>query len=170
MGYQTGVINLKDLLVPEILKLKVGLRVMTLANAEDGSYHNGSVGTVKGFISEDCVLVDLDNEGEVIVSRYEYLNNEYVTDSEGSLRQKVVGSFAQIPLKIAYYLTAHKSQSVSLDSACLDLHNCFSEGQAYVALSRLRSMQGMYLKQPLKERDIKTDKRVISFLESYRSQ
>lgn len=166
MGYQTGVINLKDLLVPEILKLKVGLRVMTLANAEDGSYHNGSVGTVKGFISEDCVLVDLDNEGEVIVGRYEYLNNEYVTDSEGNLRQKVVGSFAQIPLKIAYYLTAHKSQGVSLDSACLDLHNCFSEGQAYVALSRLRSMQGMYLKQPLKERDIKTDKRVISFLEA----
>ena len=113
-------------------------------------------------------MVDIVNEGEVIVGRYEYLNNEYVTDSEGNLRQKVVGSFAQIPLKIAYYLTAHKSQSVSLDSACLDLHNCFSEGQAYVALSRLRSMQGMYLKQPLKERDIKTDKRVISFLEANR--
>ena len=127
----------RSLLAPEILRLKKGARVMFVKNAPDGSYVNGSLGE---FIDIEYgkPVVRLDTGKEIVVDKSTWeLENE---------SGKVLASVEQFPLRLAWAITVHKSQGMSLDAAELDLSKVFVEGQGYVALSRLSSLNGLFLK------------------------
>lgn len=128
----------KSILAPENLILKEGAEVMFVRNNWEEGYFNGTLGVVKEFTEKGFPLVETKN-GEWIEARSETWNIE---DEKG----KVLASFTQVPLRLAWAITVHKSQGMTLDSATIDLRKTFEKGQGYVALSRLRDMDGLRLK------------------------
>jgi len=122
----------KSMTVPEMLTLKVGVQVMILANGE--GYHNGSLGVVKkcGF---DNIKVQLIN-GDLV-------ELEPITWERLDHNDNPVATFTQIPLRLAYAITVHKSQGMTLDCCEIDMKRFFAPGQAYVALSRAKSLFGL---------------------------
>lgn len=128
----------KSLLAVEDLELKRGARVMFIKNNYEVGYVNGTLGTVSGFTEKGFPLVKtFDNE--LIEAKSEVWAIE---DETG----KALASFTQIPLRLAWAITVHKSQGMTLDSAMIDLSRAFEKGQGYVALSRLRDLSGLKLR------------------------
>lgn len=146
------------------LKLKIGAQVMFVKN--DGSaeklYYNGKIGTVK-HIEGNTVFVQSGDAGkEIAVEPVEWSNIKYQMEGE-AINETNSGSFAQIPLKLAWSITIHKSQGLSFDKAIIDVSESFAHGQAYVALSRCRSLSGMVLRNPVAARNIIGDPAVSRF-------
>lgn len=127
----------KSVLAPEVLELKVGAEVMFVANNFAEGYVNGSRGRVVGF-REGAPLVELQRNQRVLTVE----PHSWVLEEDGKQRAKV----SQLPLRLAWAITIHKSQGMSLDSAEIDLSRAFTPGMGYVALSRVRSFDGIYLK------------------------
>jgi len=148
------------------LNLKFGTKVMFCANTDD--YKNGEIGFVTGFPTRDSVEVTKDNNNEdtVIVREYKWNEIEY-TNSNGELIKKAAGYFKQLPLKHAWGITIHKSQGLTLPSAVIDFgRNCFASGQAYVALSRVKNIDGFFLQRPFKKSDIIVAPEIKEFYEN----
>lgn len=174
-----GKFNESDYPTDTELALVKGARVMVLCNkrTEDGRllYVNGDMGVVTGFSDTDdgCVYVRLDKEIEVAIEPYEWKRYEYVTREDPETHvltvvQEEVGRFVQVPLRLAYAITVHKSQGMSLDSVDLKLgRGCFDHGQLYTALSRCRSMAGLRLDRPVRSEDLIIDKEVIDFYSDF---
>lgn len=146
------------------LKLKTGAQVMFVKN--DGSaekrYYNGKIGTVSR-ISGNTVFVNCGQEGrELEVEAVEWTNVKYQLDGE-AINESNAGSFAQIPLKLAWAITIHKSQGLTFDKAIIDVSEAFASGQAYVALSRCRTLSGIVLRNPIGANNIIGDPAVIRF-------
>ena len=129
----------KSLLVSERIELKKGARIVMLKNNFEEGYVNGSTGTVSGFDAEEgWPEIKLDNGTEIVAEPVDWS----MEDDSG----KKLATFTQLPLRLAWAITVHKSQGMTLDAAELDLGKCFECGQGYVALSRLKSINGLYLK------------------------
>jgi len=148
------------------LKLKIGAQVMFVKN--DGSaeklYYNGKIGSVSR-IEGHTVFVQCDREGrELAVEAAEWTNVRYQLDGE-AINESNAGSFAQIPLKLAWAITIHKSQGLTFDKAIIDVSEAFAPGQAYVALSRCRTLSGMVLRNRIGAHHIIGDPAVIRFNE-----
>lgn len=145
------------------LKLKVGAQVIFLRNDPDQRWVNGTLGTVTAI--SDNVYVDVDGEEfEVTATTWERMRYSYEPETK-ELSREVVGEFEQFPLRLAWAVTIHKSQGQSYDSAVIDLGNgAFSPGQTYVALSRIRSLEGLYLTRELRPRDVIVDPKVAEFM------
>jgi len=126
----------KGLLAPEELVLKIGAEVMFVANNFGGGYVNGSRGRVIGF-HKGMPVVELQNGKTVDVEM-----NTWSLTEDGKVKAEV----SQFPLRLAWAITIHKSQGMSLDSAIIDLSRAFTPGMGYVALSRVRSADGLYIK------------------------
>jgi len=131
----------ENLICPEKLVLKVGARVMVTVNLNDGIV-NGTIGTVtKIFAYEEAIEIRTDDAKDkddvITVGRYKW---------EVSPGEEWLGCVTQIPLRLAWATTIHKSQGLSLDSALIDVRAAREPGQAYVALSRVRTLPGLYLK------------------------
>lgn len=122
-----------NVLAPEILKLKAGALVMTVKNDPMRRWVNGSIGTVMRFDVGGLPIVQFQNGGV-----YKIAPEEWEHTSGGA-------SLSQIPLRLAYAITVHKSQGMTLDSAIIDLSKAFVGGMGYVALSRVRSLHTLYL-------------------------
>ena len=141
---QSGPANLvdrlkKNMLAPERLVLKTGAAVMALRNDQDHQYVNGSLGTVRGFAPETkggWPIVEFEN-GNIVTMRQAAWE---MTDGE-----TVLASVKQVPLRCAWAITIHKSQGMTLDRAVMDLRRTFAPGMGYVALSRVESLDGLYL-------------------------
>ncbi|MGB3413363.1 MAG: AAA family ATPase [Microbacteriaceae bacterium] len=147
------------------LKLKVGAQVMFLRNDPDQRWVNGTLGIVTAIAGNVYVEVD-GEEHEVTATSWERMEYNYEPSTK-ELSREVVGEFVQFPLRLAWAVTIHKSQGQSYDSAVIDLgHGAFSPGQSYVALSRIRSLEGLYLSRPLRPSDVIVDARVAEFMES----
>ncbi|HYD93445.1 MAG TPA: AAA family ATPase [Candidatus Paceibacterota bacterium] len=124
-------------LSPEALELKVGAVVMFTKNNPLAGYVNGTLGVVLGFErGTNWPLVET-RDGRTITAAPQ----EWVVEEQGKIRAKVI----QVPLKLAWAITIHKSQGQSLDAAAVDLSRAFEYGQGYVALSRLRTLEGLHL-------------------------
>lgn len=124
-------------LSPEKLELKEGAVVMFTKNNLAGGFSNGTLGTVVGFERGTGLPVVQARGGRKIVAN----TSEWVVEEAGKIRARV----AQIPLRLAWAITIHKSQGQSLDAAAIDLSRAFEYGQGYVALSRLRTFDGLHL-------------------------
>jgi ATP-dependent DNA helicase PIF1 len=166
-GTTTGNFSEKHFPAADQLEMKTGARVMLLNNDPDDRWINGTVGTLFR-IRSDHVLVKLDNgELETVepVTWMAYktrLNPETMT-----LESKEVGSFKQMPLRLAWAITIHKSQGKTFGKVAIDLgRGAFAHGQTYVALSRCTSLNGLKLVRPLDQYSIIMDERVVSFLKN----
>jgi hypothetical protein len=140
---------------------------MMLNNDQNGRWVNGSIGKVVavGYDRYGVVVeVDFPDGSCAEVTPFEWEATRPVVDG-GALRREVVGSYIQLPFKLAWAITIHKSQGQTLDRAVVDLTGgMFSTGQLYVALSRCRSLAGLVLKRPVLPKDMKTDRRIARFL------
>lgn len=169
-----------DTPVDETIKLKVGTRVMITINHFDGDYVNGSVGIVEKCFPNN-IIVKLQNGDSVSVTQNIWRNTVYKTvplkEEDGTFQvdirgkrkyaivQEELGQFSQFPIKLGYALTTHKVQGLTLDKVNVDLgpRGAFAAGQAYVALSRVTSLEGLRLARPIRPTDIIVDHRVTRF-------
>lgn len=126
----------RSVLAPEVLELKVGAEVMFVANNPNGKFANGTRGTVTAFDDDNQPVIRLQNGKTLTVEPHSWKLEE-----DGQARAEV----SQLPLRLAWAITIHKSQGMSLDGAVVDLSKSFTPGMGYVALSRVRSLDGLYL-------------------------
>ncbi len=166
-GKVTGKFKTKDFIVPEQLKLKVGAQVIFCRNISH-SCVNGTIAIVSS-LSEDTITVTLENDAEVNVEKTVWESKERVYNRETKqMESKVVGTFTQYPLKLAWAITIHKSQGMTFDRMHFDLsRGLFASGQAYVAISRMRSLEGLTLSNPLMQHHIILDPEIKAFANSY---
>jgi uncharacterized protein YpbB len=152
--------------VEERLQLKVGAQVMFVKNdlSFDKNYFNGKMGVIKSLSSQE-ILVHFPEENKTIeVDKYEWQNIRYKVDAfTKEVEEEVLGTFVHYPIKLAWAITVHKSQGLTFDKAAIDVSQVFMPGQAYVALSRLRSLEGLILLSPLRMNGISNDQDVMDY-------
>jgi hypothetical protein len=150
------------------LLLKKGAQVMFIKNDISGAqrYFNGKIGKVE-LLDDEQILVRLDNGLLVPVEKHTWNNIRYkVNEATKEIEEEILGSFEQYPIKLAWAITIHKSQGLTFDKAIIDVRNVFASGQAYVALSRLRSLEGLVLPSPFPRYGIGSDESIIRFSET----
>lgn len=152
--------------LPQSIELKVGARVMFIKNDTSGlsSYFNGKLATVIKLEEEEiCVEMD-DSHEEFILKKELWENKKYRINPETKeLEEEVIGTFSQYPIKLAWAVTVHKSQGLTFDRAIIDVGQAFAPGQVYVALSRLRSLEGLVLRTRVQPDVIYSDPKVVDF-------
>ena len=150
----------------EELKLKVGAQVMFIKNdsSPEKRYFNGKIGKVI-LLEKDEVIVNCPDDDFNIVTKLETWENiKYTVDSETkAITEDKIGSYSQIPLRLAWSITIHKSQGLTFEKAIIDAQGAFAHGQTYVALSRCKSLEGLILKSRIEPNQIISDQNVIEF-------
>lgn len=149
------------------LSLKVGSQVMFVKNNWGQGYYNGMIGTVKR-LGGNQIRVEVDaphGEKDMIeVEREEWENKVYGWNEEKKqIEEKIIGTFTQFPLRLAWAVTVHKSQGLTFDKVIADIGESFTSGQVYVALSRCTSLGGLVLTSRIVPASVKTDPRVLEF-------
>lgn len=147
------------------LTLKKGAQVMFIKNDPERRFINGTLGEVKS-IDKNSIAVRLTESGTIIdVEPMEWQNIRYQFDEESKeISSKQIGRFKQYPLKAAWAITVHKSQGLTFDKAIIDVHAAFSPGQAYVALSRCRTLDGLVLSSPVSASVFMRDNAVDAYM------
>jgi hypothetical protein len=165
---ETGAFPDKHKPTDHYLKLKVGAQIMFIKNdtGEYKRYYNGKIGKIKQLEAASIKVV-FDDESEVEVERAVWNNIQYSYNREQKkIVQKIVGTFEQFPIRLAWAITVHKSQGLTFEKVIADLEGAFVPGQVYVALSRCTSFSGLMLRTQLNSHAIKTDPRVIEFAQN----
>ena len=164
-----GKFNEKTYPNSENLELKKGAQVMFIKNdsSPEKRYFNGKIGKIT-LIDNDTIYVKCKGDDEEIETKKEIWENiKYTIDEKSKeIKEEVVGSFSQIPLRLAWAITIHKSQGLTFEKAIIDAEASFAHGQTYVALSRCVSLDGVVLKTQITNNAIINDKTVNSFNES----
>lgn len=158
--------------IEKVIQLKEGARVMFIKNDISGEhlFFNGKMGTVVS-LSEGEINVKLDGGRVINVERYEWENVRYkLNETTKDIEEERLGSFTQYPLCLAWAITIHKSQGLTFEKAILDLASVFASGQAYVAFSRLRSLDGLVLLSSVSANGINNNGEVISYAENKASE
>lgn len=153
-----------------VLSLKQDARVMLLRNDPGRQFVNGSLGKVVA-LTDDIIKVQLEDEDategkivDVTPVVWEIIRYVFDKNQPDQLTTEVIGSFRQFPLRLAWAVTIHKAQGKTFDRVLVDLGGgAFEHGQTYVALSRCRSLEGVVLRQPLRQRDILVDEQVVDY-------
>ena len=152
--------------VEEVLKLKVGAQIMFVKNdlSFDKKYFNGKMGVIKSLSAKEILVFFPEENKTIEVEKYEWQNIRYkVNATTKEIEDEVLGTFVHYPIKLAWAITVHKSQGLTFDKAALDVSQVFLPGQAYVALSRLRSLKGLVLLSPLQMNGISNDQDVMDY-------
>jgi len=169
-GEIRGTFGERQLPTHERLRLRPQARVMLLNNDPEGRWINGDLGWVETLPGvdhpEQAVKVRLDRGERVDVLRHKWEVIRFRYNPERDrIESEVMGSFTQYPLRLAWAVTIHKAQGKTFDEVVVDFgKGTFAPGQAYVALSRCTSMEGLVLRRPLEQRHVLTDDRIDTFL------
>ena len=170
-GIIKGRFDEKKLPVDLNLRLKVGAQVMFTRNDAQKRWANGTLAKVVN-LKKNEILVALGN-GEtctVPCASWDSVSYEYDPDSR-KLKKEVTGSFTQFPLKLAWAITIHKSQGMTFNKMSLDLsHGLFAGGQLYVALSRVRSLEGLYLSKEVMPQYAQTSHEILAYASGYNDE
>lgn len=147
-----------------ILKIKKHAQVIFIKNDKERRWINGTIGKVE-FLSDDYIEVRLQNGSSHKVEKETWENRQYNWNrNERKITSKVIGTFKHFPLKLAWAITIHKCQGLTLDKAIIDLgRGAFSSGQVYTALSRCRTFEGIILKRQVRYEDLILNPRIIEF-------
>ncbi|WP_292942266.1 helix-turn-helix domain-containing protein [Olleya sp. UBA1516] len=158
----------------ESLVLKVGSQVMFVKNdsSTDKRYFNGKIGKVILLDKDEVVVKCPDDDFNIITKPEVWENINYSVDKDTkAISENKIGSFTQIPLRLAWSITIHKSQGLTFEKAIIDSEDAFAHGQTYVALSRCKSLEGLVLKSKINSSQIISDTNVINFnLEAEKNQ
>jgi predicted transcriptional regulator len=150
--------------VEKRIVLKEGAQVMFIKNdvSGQGKFFNGKIGIVE-TLSEEKIVVKTDT-GSIVVEKHEWQNIRYnVDENTREIKEEVLGVYRQYPLRLAWAITIHKSQGLTFEKAIIDVRNVFAAGQAYVALSRLTSLDGLVLSSQFSNQGIDNNEEVIRF-------
>lgn len=149
----------------EELELKIGAQVMFIKNDSSGDkrYFNGKIGRVTAMGINAVSIKCPGDDDEIWAERESWHHIKYSLDKNNEIKEEIVGTYTQIPLRLAWAITIHKSQGLTFDKAIIDAESSFAHGQTYVALSRCRNLEGIVLKTPIKNQSIIQDTRVVTF-------
>ncbi|WP_426429435.1 helix-turn-helix domain-containing protein [Winogradskyella sp. HB-48] len=148
------------------LVLKVGAQVMFIKNdsSPEKRYFNGKIGKVIDLDKDEVVVKCLDDDFTIITKPETWENITYKVDKEtDAITEDKIGSYTQMPLRLAWSITIHKSQGLTFEKAVIDAEGAFAHGQTYVALSRCKSLEGLVLKSKIDSRQIISDINVLNF-------
>jgi len=159
----------------ETLSLKIGAQVMFIRNdsGDERKYYNGKIGTVKDIdtVQGTVTVTFPDGPESVTVKRETWENIRYNYDKgQDQIKEEILGTFSQFPLRLAWAITIHKSQGLTFQKAIIDAGTSFAAGQVYVALSRLTSLDGLVLKSIIPSYAIRTDYQVVEFAQRAQGQ
>ncbi|MCK9393210.1 MAG: PIF1 family DEAD/DEAH box helicase [Candidatus Paceibacterota bacterium] len=166
-GFVDGEFKSNDLPTLQDLFLKEGAQVMLLNNDPKGRWINGDIVKVIKM-EDDYIRVMFDDGSFDDVSKYKWEKVKFALEGEGKIKSEIVGNFVQFPMKLSWAITIHKGQGKTYEKVIIDFGGgTFAPGQAYVALSRCRSLAGLHLKRPLEYAHIIIDERVEVFMQEY---
>lgn len=167
---EKGEFNENDLPAPRELRVKEDAKVMFIKNDPDGRWVNGTIGVVIDSSDKNKKVIKVKVGKDVFkVKREEWNKVKYVYDDyNDEMEEEIVSSFKQFPLKLGWAVTIHKAQGLTLDSCSVDLgEGAFATGQAYVALSRCKTLESLNLYQELKIKDALVDPDIQDFHEKF---
>ena len=155
-----------------LLEIKVGAQIMMLNNDSKQGWVNGDLGKIINLIKDpktklSTIVVKLDNGSKCYVTPHTWEISKLILENN-QLISKVIGSFKQYPMTLAWAITIHKSQGKTFNKVIIDLSNTFAHGQCYVALSRCVSLEGIILQQPLLKKHIWCDPTILRFLNNFK--
>ena len=170
-GTVTGKFEEKRFPVDMILRLRVGAQVMFTRNDSKKRWVNGTIGTVTK-LTKDEIQVTTDSGVTYVVPNCTWESYSYEYDKEAKkMKKELLGTFTQYPLRLAWAITVHKSQGMTFDKMYLDLsRGMFAAGQLYVALSRVRSLSGLFLSRCIIPQYAHTSREVLSYASSYNDE
>lgn len=150
----------------EKLELKEGAQVMFIKNDSslEKRYFNGKIGKIVSLNKNEIIVRCPEDTEDIVTTPETWENVSYTINQETKeIKETIAGSFEQIPLRLAWAITIHKSQGLTFEKAIIDAQASFAHGQTYVALSRCRTLEGIVLKSKISESSIINDGRVTSF-------
>ena len=147
------------------LQLKVGAQVMFIKNdtGDERKFYNGKIGKIKSIDAGD-IYVSFPEEEDLLLTKSSWQSFEYKLDDEEQVSQNQVGEFLQYPIKLAWAVTIHKSQGLTFDHAIIDAGKSFISGQVYVALSRVRTLDGLVLKSKINKDSLRSNNEVVNYM------
>ena len=152
--------------IEQRMELKVGAQIMFIKNdiSLDKQFYNGKMGFIVSLHPEEIVVSFPQEKKKITIDKYEWSNIKYALDDNSQeIKEEVLGTFVHYPIKLAWAITVHKSQGLTFEKAILDVSDAFAPGQAYVAFSRLTSLNGLVLLKPLQIKVIANDQQMMDY-------